>query len=188
MTLFEMLFGLTAVILGLALTHIAAALQKLLQAGRRVHWAPEPILLTVIVLLMIITVWINQWSTRDVDSITTFQALLQVLKMLAIYFAAAGVLPELAVSDERVDLLEHYDRTRWLNFGALIVGLVLFLAYSAIQFRDVPDTVGAVFGWLLMPAIYLSLIFVRWRPYNVAALLLVFFFYGYQVWPMALTG
>jgi len=188
MTLFEMLFGLTAVILGLALTHIAASMQKLLHAGRRVHWAPEPVLLTAIVLLVIVTVWINQWSTRDVDTITTMQALLQVLKMLAVYFAAAGVLPELAGSDERVDLLEHYDRTRWLNYSALIVGLILFLIYSAIQLGDVPDTVGAVLGWLLMPAIYLSLIFVRWRLYNIAALIFVLLFYCYQVWPMELTG
>jgi hypothetical protein len=188
MTLFEMLFGLTAVILGLALTHIAASLQKLLYTGRRVRWAAgagaadgdcpagdrhgvdQPVV------------------HGDVDTITTFQALLQVMKMLAVYFAAAGVLPELAGSDERVDLLEHYDRTRWLNYGALIVGLILFLTYSAIQFGDVPDTVGAVLGWLLIPAIYLSLIFVRWRPYNVAALIFVLLFYGYQVWPMELTG
>lgn len=188
MTLFELLFGLSAVILGLALTHIAASLQRLFHAGRRVRWAPEPVLLTSLVLLVIVTVWINQWSTREVAAITIFQALLQVLKLLAIYFAAASVLPEGLGRDERIDLFDHYDQTRWLSYGALIVGLILILTYSAIELHDVPSTFGAVLMWLLLPAIYLSLILVRWRPYNVAALVFALLFYGLQIWSIELTN
>ena len=43
MTLTELTFGLSALILGLALTHLAAALSKLLLARERVRWAPEPL-------------------------------------------------------------------------------------------------------------------------------------------------
>lgn len=188
MTLFELLFGLSAVVLGLALTHIAASLQRLLHAGRRVRWAAEPMLLTALLLLVIVTMWINQWSTRDVASITMFQALLQVLKLLAIYFAAASVLPEAVGSNGRIDLFEHYDRTRWLSYGALIAGLILILIYSVVEMHSFPDTVGAALMWLLLPAIYLTLILVRWRPYNVAALIFALLFYGRQAWSIELTN
>jgi hypothetical protein len=49
MSLFEFTFGLSAVILGLALTHMASSVHRLVLAGERVRWAPEPILLTVLV-------------------------------------------------------------------------------------------------------------------------------------------
>jgi hypothetical protein len=44
MTLFELTFTLSAVILGLALTHMASSLYRLVLAGRRVRWALEPLL------------------------------------------------------------------------------------------------------------------------------------------------
>ena len=73
MSLFDFTFSLSAVILGLALTHIASTTHKLLLAGRRVRWAPEPMLLSFIVLLVIVSVWLfrmvrprggdgNDWS------------------------------------------------------------------------------------------------------------------------------
>jgi hypothetical protein len=57
MSLFEFTFALSAVILGLALTQVAASLHKLLLAGRQVRWAAEPVLLTLIVVLVIVSVW-----------------------------------------------------------------------------------------------------------------------------------
>lgn len=188
MSLFELLFGLVAVILGLALTRIAASVQKLLHAGRRVRWAPEPVLLTAIVLLLIITVWIGQWFTRGITHITTLLTLLQVLKMLAIYFAAASVLPEGVGSDERIDLLAHYDRTRWLTFGALIVAPLLFFTDTAIEAHRLPETIGDLLSWFLGPFLFLTLILIRWRPYNVVALVFLLLWYGYEAWPIDLSN
>jgi hypothetical protein len=61
-SLFDFTFSLSAVILGLALTHLAASTHRLLLAGRRVRWAPEPVLLAAIVLLVIVSVWLFQWD------------------------------------------------------------------------------------------------------------------------------
>lgn len=70
---------------GLALAQMASTPSKLAMAGRRVRWAPEPLLRTGIV-----------------------------------------VPPDPVPAEGPVDLYDHYDRTRALTFGALIVGLMLF--------------------------------------------------------------
>ena len=93
MTVFEIFFGLTAVVLGLALTHLAASVHHLLVARGRVRWAPEPILLAILVLVVIVFVWLNQWELRNETSVTMGEAMLQVLKLLVLYLAASFVLP-----------------------------------------------------------------------------------------------
>ena len=182
MTIFELFFGLTSVVLGLALAQIASALQKLANAGPRVKWAPEPILVTLIILTVIVAVWIGQWAERDATSITMVQAFLQVAKMMAVYFAAASVLPELEPGDTRIDLYRYYDDTRRLTYGSLIVGLLLFQIY-AISNREqaIQWDFATVVEIALYPLIYLSLILIRWRPYNVAALAFALIYYGYRI-------
>ena len=109
MTLFELIFGLTAIILGLALTNIAASLHRLALAGRRVLWAPEPLLLTLLVTMIIVFVWIANWYNRDLTSIGAGRALLDVARMMALYFAAASCLPEPdKLPDEGLDLATYY--------------------------------------------------------------------------------
>lgn len=67
MTPFEIFFGLSSVILGLALTEIASSIAKLLRAGRNVRWAPEPILQTILITMIVVSVWADQWwAQRDV--------------------------------------------------------------------------------------------------------------------------
>ncbi|MEO7815470.1 MAG: hypothetical protein ABIR87_08490 [Sphingomicrobium sp.] len=68
MTLFELTFGLTAIILGLALTAIAASLHRLTLAGRKVRWAPEPLLLASLVTTIIFAVWLGNWYLRDLKT------------------------------------------------------------------------------------------------------------------------
>ena len=68
MTLFELTFTLSALILGLALTHMASSLYRLVLAGRRVHWAPEPLMQATLVLLIVVFVWLNEWNGRGARS------------------------------------------------------------------------------------------------------------------------
>lgn len=171
MSVFELSFGLTAVILGLALTQMAGAAQQLALARQRVRWAPEPVLLATIIFLVIIQVWVDQWGLRGETSLSVGRAVVQVLKMLTIYFAAASVLPPITTDDQRIDLFDYYDRTRVITFGSLIAGLLLFAVDNTMA---MPPRLAELAGYLLQtaiaPAIYLSLILVRWRPYNVVVL------------------
>lgn len=134
MSVFEIVFGLVSVILGLALTQMVSNLHRLALAGRRVRWAPEPLLLASMVLLIICSVWLTQWNEHDRATMTMGLLLLQVLKMLAIFFAAASVLPEIGDKEEQFDLVAYYYATRALSYGALIVGLCLFRLYGVIAY------------------------------------------------------
>ena len=182
MSPFEFTFALSAVILGLALTHMAANVHKLLLAGRRVKWAIEPVLLAGIVLLIIVFVWMDQWGLRGEASFSVGQMLFQVLKLLTLYFGAASCLPEIEPGSERIDLFAYYDRTRWLSFGALIASLLLFTAYRLLFNDELARlTVARGFVILLYPSLYALLIFLRGRWLNILMLGGILAFYAWVV-------
>jgi len=193
MTLFELVFGLSAVILGLALTQIASNFHRLLLAGPRVRWAPEPLLLCAIVFLVIISVWLTQWSDRNEIHTTIGMVVLQVLKMLMPYLAAAFVLPDKIAEEGPIDLYRHYDRTRVFTCGALIAGLLLFWAYYLIAQAGAPAgpplhwTERLLAGPWLYIAVYLALIFIRARWFNIVLLTAALLFYAWQIVPMPLA-
>jgi hypothetical protein len=173
-SLFEFTFGLSAVILGLALAHLASSVHRLALAGRRVRWAVEPVLLAAIIFLVIVSVWLFQWSGRAAGGTTIGLMLLQVLKLLLPFLAAAFVLPEQVPETGEVDLHAHYDRSRAFTFGALIAGLLLFWIHDLVQsaFEGQPVALGDALRWGPWPyvALYLLLIFVRTRWINVVLL------------------
>lgn len=186
MTPFELLFGLTSVILALALTHLANSFQLLLRRGRKVRWAIEPILQSVLIVMILVFVWVDQWHDRNIASVTVPQSILQVLKLLAVYVVAAAVLPEPG-GDEPVDLLDHYMGSRMVTYGALLVGLLLFTAYRLLFYPagHVPLNNSPWIGLGLLLA-YASLMIVRWRYYHIAALMLVCILYAVQIAPLAI--
>jgi hypothetical protein len=189
-TLFDFTFGLSAVILGLALTQLASSLHRLAIAGRRVRWAPEPILLSAIILLVIVSVWLFQWPGRGLSETTIGLMVLQVVKLLLPFLAAAFVYPDQLPEQGEVDLLAHYNLTRAFTFGSLIAGLVLFQIYYAIQdFRAGRsiDLIGdAVHGPWPFIAAYSLLIFIRARWFNILVLTTAFLFYAWEIMPITL--
>jgi hypothetical protein len=185
MSLFELSFTLTSVILALALTNIVASLHRLALARARVRWAPEPLLLCVLITMIIVDVWLDQWHGRDIAEITVGRSLLQVLKMMALYFAAASCLPEPdQLGTGEVDLFAYYDQTRSLSFGALIAGLLLFQLYNVTGAGF--DARDALLGALVFPSLYATLILVRKRWYNILFLAGVILGYGSMIFGLAL--
>src|SRR5262249_28381981 len=126
MTLFDLTFSLTALILGLALTHMASAVYKLALAGRRVRWSPEQLLQAVIIFTVIVSVWVSQWEYRTMTEIAFWRILLRVVKLLVLYVAAAACFPEASDHEAPLDLHVHYENARRITYGALVVSLVLF--------------------------------------------------------------
>jgi hypothetical protein len=165
------------VILALALTNIVASLHRLALARDRVRWAIEPLLLCLLITMIIVDVWLDQWHDRDMGEITVGRSLLQVLKMMALYFAAASCLPEPdQLGTGEVRLFDYYDQTRVLSYGALIAGLLLFQLYNITGAGF--DAVDALLGAFVFPGLYATLIVIRKRWYNVGLLLTVLGGYG----------
>ena len=180
MTLFEVTFTLSALILGLALTHMASALCRLVLAGKRVRWAPEPLLQAVLILLIVVFVWVGQWNDRNMSTLVYWRVLLQVLKLLVLYIAAAVCLPEREKHEESLDLYAHYDQTRRLSFGGLVMGLVFFQLYNWSGEK--------AFHWrwdMLRVFIYIGpyivMMFIRWRWLNILLLAAVLIYFGSSI-------
>ena len=180
MTLTELTFGLSALILGLALTHIAATLSKLLLARERVRWAPEPLILATIVLMVVVFVWLNQWEARVQTAVIYWRVLLQKLSFLSLYVAASVCLPDATAEPGLVDLHAYYDRTRRLSFGALIVSLLLLNAYFLGEV-DRSHWTEIMVGTPLICLPYGIMMFVRWRWLNVLLLLLILILWGSNI-------
>lgn len=194
MSLFEFTFGLSAVILGLALTHMASTVSKLAMAGRRVKWAPEPLLLAGIIALVIVFVWLDQWSLRGGTETTVGMMLMQVGKLMLPFMAATFVLPDPIPEEGPADLYAHYDRTRRLTFGALILGLMAFWVVGMVRWAGgaFPDA-GPMTVWGVLKSLpsgfclgYGVLIVVRRRWVNVLLLAAGLVYYGWEVLPVRL--
>lgn len=189
MSLFELSFALSAVVLGMALTQIAGVIHKLLLAGRRVSWAVEPILLTLLVLLVIIVVWLGSWHFRNETSITFASTVLRVAMLMTLYFTAASCLPEPHGGNEKIDTLAYYDRTRLLSFGSIIVSYVLNnIGAVAADGWPAHITVLTFVDWLLYPTLYTLLIFIRIRWFNILVLSFALLFFGWNVIGASLTN
>lgn len=178
MSLFDFAFGLSAVILGLGLAEMATRFQQLIFAGRRVRWAPEPLLLAAVVFLVIVVVWLGSWRDHEIHQTTVGEVTLQLLSIIAPYMVAAAVLPR-APENETLDLHLYYDRNRRFLFCVLLVGQLIVWAVSLFR---IADQIPAHGGWarVLLTSVpyydlvpYLALMFVRWRWFNIAALLFV---------------
>ncbi len=171
MSTFELNFGLTSVILGLALTHMATALRKLLLRGRQVIWAPESVILVCLLMMLIVSIWMTQLSGYR-GAFSDWVTLLNVLRMLMFYFAAGFSLPEPEPGEATIDLLAYYDRTRRFTFGSLAAGILVFWVYNSVT---------APAGWradlvskAIPIALWVVLMFVRWRWLNLLVLALAF--------------
>jgi hypothetical protein len=188
MTAFELFFGLTSIILGLALTHLANSFQFLLRRGREVRWAVEPMLQAVLILMIVVFVWADQWENRNAAAFSIGQSLLQILKLLAVYVAAASVLPEPNES-ANADLHAYYLASHRVTYGALIAGLLLFVAY---RYLFLPPSHVPLFNSIFQVgsilALYVALMIVRRRFFHIGALIVLCLAYAVQIIPRTIGG
>jgi len=127
MTLFEFVFGLQAIILGLALTHLAMSVNRLVLARDRVKWDARPLLAAVLMLLAVLLYWTQAWNYRDIQETTVGETILKVMVNLVVYAAAAAILPEEVPRGETLDLGAHYDKVR-VYFFALFLAPILVMS------------------------------------------------------------
>lgn len=173
MDAFEYALGFFSLLIGLAITHMAASLHKLLRNADVVRWDPLAILSALYSALLAITLWFDLWRIRDVEATRTlFFYLTLVFEFLIVYLIAASSLPDEA--DEK-DLAAFYARDRRYHW---ILVLVFQLSYSAhwLYFKYLNDFRGAwegLYTVVLSLAIPCLLIASRSRKVHYAGVIMM---------------
>ena len=175
---FEYLLLFAAVILGLAISHLAISLHRLLNAGKEVKWDALPLLAAALAFERIVAEWWVWHSANRLAAGFTFGMFLGVLLSAVLLFLMAAVaLPD--ESGERIDLRAHYLRTHrryWLLFAAqwLTLNVVSIWAQSSIGQARINLVSTA---WLILPAA-IALALIRQRIVQYVGLIGFLVFYG----------
>jgi hypothetical protein len=159
MTPFEYALGLFSVLVGLALADIAQKAHRLVRHARTISWDGRAILATMLVIIVIISLWFAMWNIRERADILVFGFYLTLfLEMMLLFVLAANSLPDDAGQD--CDMSAFYEgnsRTFWLSFAAFQLSFAAHWIYFT-RFQ------GSARGWVFVIgplAAFLLLAFVR---------------------------
>lgn len=187
MTLFEFTFGLQAVILGLALTHLATAVNRLVMARERVKWAAQPLLAATLMLVALLLYWTQAWDSRQMVETTIGSVIVRVLVNLSVFAACAAVLPEDAPRGETVDLAAHWEKVR-VYVLALFLAPIALISTGRSVLRVLADPSRPFDSWdnlaIVVAGIVCMVVKNRWVNIGVMAALLVWMvsqISGYQL-------
>jgi hypothetical protein len=141
-TPFEHLSVLISIVIGLGITHLLMSAHKLVQARERVRPYWLSLLWAVLIFISQVEWWWASFSYREVVEWNFFYFLFILASPVALFLAAAFVLPEVE-HDQSYDLEEYYFSTRGWFFSILAVSPALDAVRRGIQAGSYTDF-GAV--------------------------------------------
>jgi len=141
-TPFEHLSVLISIVIGLGITHLLMSAHRLVQARERVRPYWLSLLWAVLIFISQVEWWWASFSYRQQVEWNFFYFLFILASPVALFLAAAFVLPELE-PDQQYDLEEYYFRTRGWFFSILAVSPALDAVRRGIQAGSYTDF-GAV--------------------------------------------
>jgi hypothetical protein len=109
---FSYLVGLVSIVIGIALTEVAAGVDRSLRAPPVRH---DPLVIgsAVLVTLMLVSVWFDFWAVRRVTSLFSFPFFLLVfVQLLLLYLLAAACLPKRDTEPATAPAAGFYDANR----------------------------------------------------------------------------
>lgn len=164
-----------SIIVGLAVADQLISLHKLLQRRHAVRWDLLTLWVAALILLTLVQVW---WGLagRPAGTVTIGGFLPVLVTLVILFLLAAASLPD-AVPDAGMDLRDFYAAQQsyiWTLYSLALGWLTLLNIVKAMQSGS---TLASAFaqkgGDILIVAIMLSLIRVRSRWWQYAALLLL---------------
>ena len=166
MTIFEMVFNLIGLVLGLALVAVLGGLAATISArpGRTISWLTP--LLGAWVVLDVSAFWGIAWEVRDLLTSLWPSLLIGVVLASVYYLAAALIFPDDAKTHPNLD--KHYWAVK-----RQVIGLVLFCDVSVLLLTQLLGRSPS--AWVLwFNAVYfatvLATFFARGRRTNIALL------------------
>jgi hypothetical protein len=176
MSVFEYIFSLYSLLLGLALAHLLSGLAKIVEARGKVRLGWPTALLALLMMSSLTIFWEIAWRARDAvpDNSAALFASLIICSLL--YFAAVLVLP--SDTAQGVDLDEHFFSEKGKVLGCLLLANILAYGsrYALIGWRTFAYFSWA--DWLELSLFMVSCaagIFVKARKPIIAILSLLIF-------------
>jgi hypothetical protein len=129
MSVFEFVFSLFGLVLGLALTEVIGGLGRVLKSrrGLRVGWLTP--LLGLLLLVELTAAWASVWTSRGAIPFSVLTLFCGLAVTGVFYMSANQVFPD--ALDEWGDLDDYFDRHKVGVICCLVVGWVLLMASQA---------------------------------------------------------
>lgn len=183
MSPFELVFAVYGLLLGLAIAEVLGGFSRAFKLKRkarpvRIGWLTP--LLGLFVTLDLMSFWLLAWEARD-QITANYATLVGVLAVVGVYYLTATLIfPE--EPEEWPNFDDWYDQQKRMVIGGLLaanigswVGQGILEAVKPTPVVEMSDTAAVMVlsGGLGIIVLFLALLFVRSRPWNVAMLLLL---------------
>lgn len=141
---FSYLSVLLSIILGLAIAQVLQGYRAVLLARRRVTLSAPVLIWSGLVLLFATQAWWASFGLRDRPHWDFLSFAIILLQMILLYMLSAVIFPEIG-SDDRVDLVDHFERHRQVFFGFLIAMLIVSVLKDVVLDHHLPSPENLAF-------------------------------------------
>lgn len=163
---FEFALGMFAVLIGLAVTDIAASFHRLLRNKSQVIWDPLALLAAFYALCMPVYMWFDIWGVRHFQITRHFYFYLGlVIDLFILYLVAAASLPD--ESSDSTDLREYYASNRRHFWLLVTLFQLVYFAFGVYFSRGEPQALPMwvyLLSWALMSApLIIAIVLLRFK-------------------------
>jgi hypothetical protein len=168
MSIFEFVFSLFGLVLGLSLAEVLAGFARTVQARKRTRMGALTPLLGLLLIIDLVSFWTGAWRERDAIGVTLEPLLFATLIAGIYYVAASLVFPP---DDEAwPDLDAHFMEHKPVVVAAVIGCNLLMMLARAFVHGGVDMTAGNGAGYGLLIAASLGLIVTRSKRLSLVLL------------------
>jgi hypothetical protein len=168
MSIFEFVFSLFGLVLGLSLAEVLAGFARIVQARARIRMGWLTPLLGLLLIIDLVSFWTGAWRERDALGVALEPLLFATLIAGIYYVAASLVFP----SDHEAwpDLDSYFMAHKPIVVGAVIGCNLLVLVGRFLVHGDAYLSAGSSTGYVLLAGIALALVLTRSRRLSLALL------------------
>jgi hypothetical protein len=183
---FSYLIVFYSLILGLALAELLGGFALMIRAHALKRLEPQTALMAILILLCIVTEWVDAWNTMKSVTVDLRGLAVPILLAISYYLAAAVVFPHREADHER--LADYYQDRRPFIAGTLVAAALLDnISYLHIYIDSFHHRPAVFWLWqlpynLAIAASLIALLFVRSRRSNIVLLTTLILLLTFPYW------
>ena len=172
MDAFSYLSVLLSIILGLAIAQVLQGYRAILLARGRVRLSAAVLIWSGLILLFATQSWWASFGLRERTHWDFLAFAIILLQMVLLYMLSAVIFPEVG-RDDRVDLVDHFDRHRSIFFGFLIGVLAVSVLKDVVLDHRLPVPLNLAFHTALVATAIAGIVLRSARAQALLALIAV---------------